>query len=46
MNTALNLINDIQWFSKSKRIGQIKFYKREAINVKTEEIQEWLKKNR
>jgi|TARA_B100000929_G_C15460735_1_gene404400 hypothetical protein len=45
MNTALNLINDIHGLVKVKE-WSIKFYKREAINVKTEEIQEWLKKNR
>ena len=45
MNTSLNLINDIHGLVKVKE-WSIKFYKREAINVKTEEIQEWLKKNR
>ena len=45
MKTTLNLINDIRGLVKVKE-WSIKFYKREAINVKTEEIQEWLKKNR
>ncbi len=45
MKTKLNLINDIRGLVKVKE-WSIKFYKREAINVKTEEIQEWLKKNR
>ena len=45
MKTTMNLINDIRGLVKVKE-WSIKFYKREAINVKTEEIQEWLKKNR
>ena len=45
MKTTLNLINDIRGLVKVKEWA-IKFYKREAINVKTEEIKEWLKKNR
>ena len=45
MNTVLSLINDIHGLVKVKEWA-IKFYKREAINVKTEEIKEWLKKNR
>jgi len=45
MNTTLNLINDIHGLVKVKEWA-IKFYKREAINIKTEDIQEWLKKNR
>ena len=45
MNTTLSLINDIHGLVKVEEWA-IKFYKREAINVKAEEIKEWLKKNR
>ena len=45
MKTTMNLINDIRGLVKVKEWG-IKFYKREAINVKAEEIQEWLKNHR
>ena len=45
MKTTLNLINDIRGLVKVKEWG-IKFYKREAINVKAEEILEWLKNHR
>jgi len=45
MKTTMNLINDIRGLVKVKE-WEIKFYKREAINVKAEEIQEWLKNHR
>ena len=45
MKTTLNLINDIRGLVKVKEWG-IKFYKREAINVKAEEIREWLRNHR
>ena len=45
MNTTLSLINDIHGLTGNKE-WNMKFYKREAINVKAEEIKEWLKKNR
>ncbi len=45
MKTTMNLINDIRGLVKVKEWG-IKFYKREAINVKAEEIKEWLKNHR
>lgn len=45
MKTTLNLINDIRGLVKVKEWG-IKFYKREAINVKAEEIKEWLRNHR
>ena len=45
MKTTLNLINDIRGLVKVKEWA-IKFYKREAINVKAEEIQEWLRNHR
>jgi hypothetical protein len=45
MKTTMNLINDIRGLVKVKEWG-IKFYKREAINVKAEEILEWLKNHR
>ena len=45
MNTTLSLINDIHGLVNLKE-WDIKFYKRSAIKVKAEEIQEWLKKNR
>jgi len=45
MNTTLSLINDIRGLVKPKE-WDIKFYKRPAITVKAEEIQELLKKNR
>ena len=45
MKTTLNLINDIRGLVKVKE-WEIKFYKREAINVKAEEIQEWLRNHR
>ena len=45
MNTTLSLINDIHGLVNLKE-WDIKFYKRPAIKVKAEEIQEWLKKNR
>ena len=45
MKTTLNLINDIRGLAKVKEWG-IKFYKREAINVKAEEIEEWLRNHR
>ena len=45
MKTTLNLINDIRGLVKVKEWG-IKFYKREAINVKAEEIEEWLRNHR
>jgi len=45
MNTTLSLLHDIRGLVKVKE-WDIKFYKREVIKVKAEEIQEWLKKNR
>ena len=45
MKTTLNLINDIRGLVKVKEWG-IKFYKREAVNVKAEEIREWLRNHR
>ena len=45
MKTTLNLINDIRGLVKVKEWA-IKFYKREAINVKAEEIKEWLRNHR
>jgi hypothetical protein len=45
MKTTLNLINDIRGLVKVKE-WEIKFYKREAINVKAEEIKEWLRNHR
>ena len=45
MKTTLNLINDIRGLVKVKEWA-IKFYKREAINVKAEEIREWLRNHR
>ena len=45
MNTTFSLINDIHGLTGNKE-WNMKFYKREAINVKAEEIKEWLKKNR
>ena len=45
MKTTMNLINDIRGLVKVKE-WEIKFYKREAINVKAEEILEWLKNHR
>jgi hypothetical protein len=45
MRTTLNLINDIRGLVKVKE-WEIKFYKREAINVKAEEIKEWLRNHR
>jgi len=45
MKTTMSLINDIHGLVKVKE-WSLKFYKREAINVKAEEIKEWLKKNR
>ena len=45
MKTTMNLINDIRGLVKVKEWG-IKFYKREAINVKAEEIKEWLRNHR
>ena len=45
MKTTMNLINDIRGLVKVKEWG-IKFYKREAINVKAEEIREWLRNHR
>ena len=45
MKTTLNLINDIRGLVKVKEWA-IKFYKREAINVKAEEIEEWLRNHR
>ena len=45
MNTTFSLINDIHGLTGNKE-WNMKFYKREAINVKAEEIIEWLKKNR
>ena len=44
MNTTLSLINDIEGLVKNKS-WLVKFYKREAIKVTTEDIKEWLKKN-
>ena len=45
MKTTMSLINDIHGLVKVKEWA-LKFYKREVINVKAEEIKEWLKKNR
>jgi len=45
MNTTLSLIHDIRGLVKVKEWA-IKFYKREAINVKAEEIKEWLRNHR
>lgn len=45
MKTTMTLINDIRGLVKVKEWA-IKFYKREAINVKAEEILEWLKNHR
>ena len=45
MKTTMNLINDIRGLVKVKEWA-IKFYKREAINVKAEEIREWLRNHR
>ena len=45
METTMNLINDIRGLVKVKE-WKLKFYKREAINVKAEEIKEWLKNHR
>jgi hypothetical protein len=45
MKTTMSLINDIHGLVKVKE-WSLKFYKREVINVKAEEIKEWLKKNR
>ena len=45
MKTTMNLINDIRGLVKVKE-WEIKFYKREAINVKAEEIKEWLRNHR
>lgn len=45
MKTTMNLINDIRGLVKVKEWA-IKFYKREAINVKAEEIKEWLRNHR
>ena len=45
MKTTMTLINDIRGLVKVKEWA-IKFYKREAINVKAEEIKEWLRNHR
>jgi hypothetical protein len=45
MKTTMTLINDIRGLVKVKEWA-IKFYKRESINVKAEEIKEWLKNHR
>ena len=45
MKTTMSLINDIHGLVKVKE-WSLKFYKREAINVKAEEIKEWLKNHR
>jgi len=45
MKTTMGLINDIRGLVKVKEWA-IKFYKREAINVKAEDIKEWLKNHR
>ena len=45
MNATLSLINDITGLVKNDT-WSLKFYKRPSIKVTTEEIKEWLKKNR
>ena len=45
MKKTLSLIDDIKGLVKVDE-WEIKFYKRPAIQVKAEEIQEWLKNHR
>ena len=45
MTNTLSLIHDIRGLVDNVE-WELKFYKRPSINVKAEEIKEWLKKNR
>jgi|TARA_B110000495_G_C22760090_1_gene445096 hypothetical protein len=45
MHTTLSLIHDIRGLVNNSE-WNIKFYKRSSIEVKAEDIKEWLKKNR
>jgi hypothetical protein len=45
MHTTLSLIHDIRGLVNNSE-WKIKFYKRSSIEVKAEDIKEWLKKNR
>ena len=45
MTTTFSLIHDIRGLVDNVE-WELKFYKRPSINVKAEEIKEWLKKNR